>query len=67
MAPNLAESSLEIIRDIILSDELTASEMARAAGCSKRAIFRIRSNLRLLVTWKMAVADLWYSLKLVLR
>lgn len=52
MAPNLAESTLEMIRDMILSDELTASEMARAAGCSKRAIFRIRSNIRLFGTIK---------------
>ncbi|OQD95160.1 hypothetical protein PENVUL_c118G04214 [Penicillium vulpinum] len=52
MAPNLAESTLEMIRDMILSNKLTASEMARAAGCSKRAIFRIRSNLRLFGTIK---------------
>lgn len=47
MAPNLAKSTLVFIHDMISSDELTASELAEAAGCSKRAIFRIRSNLRL--------------------
>lgn len=47
MAPNLAPSTLELINDMISSGELTASQMAEAAGCSKRAIIRIRSNLRL--------------------
>lgn len=47
MAPNLAKSTLVLIRDMISSDELSSSEMAAAAGCSERAIARIRSNLRL--------------------
>ncbi|KAJ5703719.1 hypothetical protein N7493_010857 [Penicillium malachiteum] len=47
MAPNLAKSTLVLICDMISSDELSISEMAAAAGCSKRAITRIRSNLRL--------------------
>lgn len=47
MAPNLAKSTLQLIQDMICSGELTTSEMAEAAGCSKRAIIRIRSNLRL--------------------
>jgi hypothetical protein len=37
---------------MISSGELTTSQMAEAAGCSKRAILRIRSNLRLLGTIK---------------
>lgn len=47
MAPNLAKSTLEFIHDMISSGELTASQIAEAAGCSKRAITRIRSNMRL--------------------
>lgn len=47
MAPNLAKSTLVLIHDMINSGELTASQMAEAAGCSKRSITRIRSNLRL--------------------
>lgn len=47
MAPNLAKSTLLLIHDMIASNELTTSQMAKAAGCSKRAIIRIRSNLRL--------------------
>ena len=47
MAPNLAKSTLVLIYDMIASNELTTSQMAKAAGCSKRAIIRIRSNLRL--------------------
>jgi transposase len=52
MAPNLARSTLEFIHDMISSGELTNSQMAQAAGCSKRAILRIRSNLRLFGTIK---------------
>ncbi|OGE55430.1 hypothetical protein PENARI_c004G00238 [Penicillium arizonense] len=52
MAPNLAKSTLELIHDMISSGELTTSQMAQAAGCSKRAILRIRSNLRLFRTIK---------------
>jgi transposase len=47
MAPNLAASTLELIHDIISSSELTAAQMAEAAGCSERMITRLRSNLRL--------------------
>ncbi|KAJ5335558.1 hypothetical protein N7452_007961 [Penicillium brevicompactum] len=47
MVPNLAKSTLVLIRDIISSDELSTSGMAAAAGCSERTIARIRSNLRL--------------------
>lgn len=35
------------IHDMINSGELSISEIAEAARCSKRAITRIRSNLRL--------------------
>jgi transposase len=47
MAPNLAASQLELIRDMIHSKSLTTSQMAEAAGCSERSIKTIRSNLRL--------------------
>jgi len=47
MAPNLAKSTLVLIHDMIANNELTTSQISKAAGCSKRAIFRIRSNLRL--------------------
>ena len=48
MAPYLALSTLELIHDMINSDEpLTTFQMAAAAGCSKRAIKRIHSNLKL--------------------
>ena len=47
MAPNLAKSTLVLIHDMIASNKLTTSQIAKAAGCSKRAIIRIRSNLRL--------------------
>lgn len=52
MAPNLAKSTLKLVHDMISSGELTTSQMAQAAGCSKRAILRIRSNLRLFGTIK---------------
>jgi len=38
MAPNLAKSTLVLIHDMIASNELTTSQMAKAAGCSKRAV-----------------------------
>jgi hypothetical protein len=38
MAPNVGKSMLELIYDMISSGELTASQMAEAAACSKRAI-----------------------------
>lgn len=47
MAPNLAASTLQLIHDMTLSNDLTVSKMAEAAGCSERTIRRIRSNLRL--------------------
>jgi hypothetical protein len=46
MAPNLAASQRRTIHDMILSNELTAAQMANAAGCSVRAVKYIRSNLR---------------------
>jgi transposase len=46
MAPDLAVSQRRMIRDMILSNELTAAQMADAAGCSVRAVKYIRSNLR---------------------
>ncbi|CAK38232.1 uncharacterized protein An03g03280 [Aspergillus niger] len=52
MAPNLAQSTLDLIHDMLVSGELTTSQMARTANCSKRAIFRLRSNLRLFGTLK---------------
>jgi transposase len=47
MAPRLAASQLEFIRDMIISKSLTTSQIAKAAGCSKRSITNIRSNLQL--------------------
>lgn len=47
MAPNLAASKHELIRDMIRCGELSASQMAKAAGYSKRTILRITSNIRL--------------------
>jgi hypothetical protein len=46
MAPNLAPSQHDLIRDMILDKKLTTREMADAAGCSERSIKAIRSNLR---------------------
>jgi hypothetical protein len=37
---------------MIISGELTTTQMAKAIGCSKRAIIRIKSNLRLFGTIK---------------
>ena len=47
MAPNLAASQHELIRDMILSRSLNTAQMAGVAGCSERSIRYIRSNLRL--------------------
>lgn len=47
MAPRLAVSKLETIRDMIISQSLTTSQMAEAAGCSKRSIITISANLRM--------------------
>jgi transcriptional antiterminator len=38
MAPNLAASKHELIRDMILSKFLTTAQMADIAGCSERSI-----------------------------
>jgi hypothetical protein len=46
MAPNLAPSQHDLIRDMILHQKLTTREMAEAAGCSEHSIKAIRSNLR---------------------
>ena len=45
MAPHLATSQHHLIRDMILDETLTAAQMATAAGCSKRSVKAIRSNL----------------------
>ena len=46
MAPRLAASQHDMIRDMISSKSLKAIDMAAAAGCSDRTIRNIRSNLR---------------------
>ena len=47
MAPRLPLSKLEMIETMILSKSLTASQMAKAAECSKRSIIiNISNNLR---------------------
>jgi transposase len=46
MAPNLAASQHDLIRDTILARTLTTAQMATVAGCSERSIKAIRSNLR---------------------
>ncbi|THC87808.1 hypothetical protein EYZ11_012745 [Aspergillus tanneri] len=46
MAPPLAPSTREFIYGMIMSKELTASQMAEAAGCHKRTIERHRSNVQ---------------------
>ena|SRR2546423_5888641 len=46
MAPNLAASQHDMIRDMILSRSLKDVEMAAVAGCNDRSIRTIRSNLR---------------------
>jgi len=49
MAPDLASSTLEFyIHDMIRSNELTAAQMAEAAGCNERMITKLRSNIRFL-------------------
>lgn len=45
MAPNLAPSKHELIHDMLRSGELSISQMAKAAGCNKRTILRISSNI----------------------
>jgi transposase len=46
MAPNLAVSQHYLIRDMILSKTLKNADIASVAGCSRRSITAIRSNLR---------------------
>jgi hypothetical protein len=46
MAPNLAESQHAMIGDMSHSMLFKANEIADVAGCSPRAIFRIKKNLR---------------------
>lgn len=46
MAPNLAASQHDLIRDMILSNSLTTARMADATGCSERSVRHICSNLR---------------------
>ncbi|EED14549.1 conserved hypothetical protein [Talaromyces stipitatus ATCC 10500] len=46
MAPNLATSTLTLIRDMIISNELSVPQMAESAGCNERTIRRLRSNMR---------------------
>jgi transposase len=47
MAPNLARSQHDLIRDMILDKSLSQVEMANVAGCSDRTIRNIGSNIRL--------------------
>jgi transposase len=47
MAPNIAKSQHDLIRDMILDRSLTQVEMANAAGCSERTIRNIDTNMRL--------------------
>lgn len=46
MAPNMAASQHDLIRDMILARSLSTAQMAKVAGCSERSIKAIRSNLR---------------------
>jgi hypothetical protein len=52
MAPNLAASQHDMIRDMIMSKSLSTNQMADVAGCSPRSIKAIRSNLRCFGTTK---------------
>ncbi|KAL0933551.1 uncharacterized protein CTRU02_212514 [Colletotrichum truncatum] len=45
MAPNLAASQHELIRDMISSRQFTNVSIANAAGCSARTVYNIRANL----------------------
>jgi hypothetical protein len=47
MAPNLAVSQHDLIRDMLLDASLTRADMAKVAGCSDRTIRNIATNLRL--------------------
>jgi transposase len=46
MAPRLAASLHDMIRDMIVSNSMRTIDMAAAAGCSDRTIRNIRSNIR---------------------
>jgi transposase len=46
MAPNLAVSQHDFIRDMILEGTLSTAQIATNAGCSERSIKAIKSNLR---------------------
>jgi transposase len=52
MAPNLAASQHAMIHDMLLDGSLKAVQIAAAAGCSDRAIRRIRFNVRCFGTTK---------------
>ena len=52
MAPDLAVSQYDMIRDMILSKSLYTAKMAAVAGCSGRSIRAIRSNLECFGTTK---------------
>jgi transposase len=47
MAPNLARSQHDLVRDMILDGSLTQVKMANVAGCSDRTIRNIDTNMRL--------------------
>lgn len=47
MAPNLPETTLDLIHDMFIDVKLSLSQMAANAGCSKPTIIAIRSNLRI--------------------
>ncbi|KAJ5102349.1 hypothetical protein NUU61_004571 [Penicillium alfredii] len=47
MAPRISPSKLRLINDMIQSQSLTRSQMAKAAECSEQTIKNIRRNLRL--------------------
>lgn len=46
MAPKLAASQNNLIRDMTYPRILTTAQMATVAGCSERSIKAIKSNLR---------------------
>jgi hypothetical protein len=46
MAPNLPTSTLELTHDMLMSNELTTSEMADVVNCHPSTIRRHRDNLR---------------------
>lgn len=46
ITPRLPLSKLEMIQDTVLKKLLTASQLAKAAECSKRSVINISNNLR---------------------